>query len=210
LVAEVWQEAGLDAGVLELDTDGARRTVEEALVRRKVVATHYQHVDGTSFAAPITASVAALMLEANPQLTPAAIKNILISTAERLVGHPSIRQGFGVINARAAIEKAVTEEHILNDEIFFAPRVEGKKIVFSYHADEAMTVALSGDFNEWRHDTQFERNGGGVWRAEIPCQPAGPYRYKFLVDGHRWTEDPSHALKEEDGLGGFNSLLVIR
>jgi hypothetical protein len=49
-----------------------------------------------------------------------------------------------------------------------------------------------------------------LWTAATPCQPAGTYRYKFVVDGERWIEDPSHGFKEEDGLGGFNSLLQIR
>ncbi|HEY3580689.1 MAG TPA: S8 family serine peptidase [Pyrinomonadaceae bacterium] len=52
--------------------------VEAALQQEKIVAAHYQHVDGTSFAAPIVASVVAQMIEANPRLTPGAIKNILV------------------------------------------------------------------------------------------------------------------------------------
>ena len=37
-----------------------------------VISGAYKHVDGTSFAAPIVASIAAQMIEANPALTPAA------------------------------------------------------------------------------------------------------------------------------------------
>lgn len=45
--------------------------------------------------------------------------------------------------------------------------------------------------------------------AGIPCQPVGRYRYKLLIDGAWWTEDTSHGLKEEDGFGGFHSILNI-
>ncbi|MFT8131105.1 S8 family serine peptidase, partial [Salmonella enterica] len=76
---------------------------------------HYQHVDGTSFAAPIVASVIAQMLEANPTLTPAAIKNILISTADRIPNATVIRQGYGRLNAHRAVDYAKDEHHALDE-----------------------------------------------------------------------------------------------
>jgi serine protease AprX len=87
--------ARLNPRILGLSNEGARRLIEAELMDRKILATHYQHVDGTSLAAPITASVAALMLEANPSLPPLIAKNILITTARRLGGHPTVRQGVG-------------------------------------------------------------------------------------------------------------------
>jgi len=56
----------------------------------------------------------------------------------------------------------------------------------------------------------FKRTEDGLWQAEIPCKPPGDYRYKFLVDQANWREDPSHGYKEDDGLGGFNSVLLVR
>lgn len=205
-----WQNANLPEFILSTDVSTARQLVEQELTRRKIVATHYQHVDGTSFAAPIVASVAAQMLEANPNLASAAIKNILLSTAVKLAGRPTVRQGFGILNAGLAVEKASQEHHFLDIKSYFPPRIEGKRILFSYHDDGANCVALCGDFNDWQRDeTVFERTGRGLWQAEIPCQAAGEYRYKFLVDETRWTEDPSHGFKKEDGFGGYNSILLI-
>ena len=51
------------------------------------------------------------MIQANPALTPGAVKNILISTADRIATQPAIRQGYGVVNARRAVELAQTERH---------------------------------------------------------------------------------------------------
>ncbi len=210
MLEESWEGAGLDREVTALHRDAARKIVDLELHRRKIVATHYQHVDGTSFAAPITASVCALMLEANPKLTPAVLKNILISSASRLVGRPAIRQGFGVINASLALQLADSEKHHLENDRYHPPRIVDGEIVFRYHDDSASTVKLAGDFNDWDPEAaSFERCGDGLWKISMPCQPAGKYRYKFLVDGARWTEDPSHGLKEEDGYGGFNSVLLI-
>ena len=48
------------------------------------------------------------MLEANSRLTPQQIKRILISTAERVHDVEVERQGWGVVNARRAIEVALS------------------------------------------------------------------------------------------------------
>lgn len=72
-----------------------------------VITRHYKYVDGTSFSAPIISSLVACMFEANPDLTPQAIKRILISTAERLPGYEVDRQGWGVVDPRKAVEAAL-------------------------------------------------------------------------------------------------------
>lgn len=204
------KNGGLDPAILDVSNDDARGRIEADLMKRKVVATHYQHVDGTSFAAPITASIVALMLQANPDLRPLMVKEILITTASRLGGHPTIRQGFGIVNARSAVDLAAIEEHSFDRRDYFPPRIERNQILFCFHDDAAQKVALCGDFNGWhRESTPFKRNGDGLWHSSIPCHPAGSYRYKFLIDELHWTEDPSHGLKEDDGLGGFNSILTI-
>jgi len=43
----------------------------------KLITPHYQHVEGTSFAAPIVASCIACLLEANPALTPLIVRDVL-------------------------------------------------------------------------------------------------------------------------------------
>lgn len=210
LFLENWRKLELPEFLLSTDISTARRFIDDELTRRKIVATHYQHVDGTSFAAPITASVVAQMLEANPTLTPRAIKNVLVSTAIKLAGRLAIRQGFGVLNATLAVEKAIEERHGIDKTAYFPPRIERSRIIFSHHDDNASSVHLVGDFNYWhRSMTPLETDDGGIWRAEIPCLPSGKYRYKFLIDNTRWVEDTTHGFKEEDGLGGFHSILLI-
>ncbi|MBK6588659.1 MAG: S8 family serine peptidase [Acidobacteria bacterium] len=76
--------------------------------RENVITKHYKYVDGTSFSAPIVSSLAAQMLEANPDLTPSQIKKILISTSERLPQYEVDRQGWGVIDPRRAVEAALS------------------------------------------------------------------------------------------------------
>lgn len=207
LSATVWAQAGVGPFDGE-NVDAVRDAVRAELVGNKIVAAHYQHVDGTSFAAPIVASLVAQMLEANPTLTPAAIKSILLSTADRVPGVPAERQGYGTINARRAIDLASRERHALTPSDVRPPYCDASVLVFRCHDDAARTVALAGDFNAWSA-TAMAKGADGLWRVEIPTPAPGRYRYKFVVDGDRWIEDPANERREDDGLGGFHSIVSI-
>ena len=210
LARELKQAAALPEPILNGDAAAIRGFVETALQQEKIVAAHYQHVDGTSFAAPIVASLVAQMLEANPGLTPGAIKNILVSTADRIVTEPVIRQGYGVVNARRAVELAKTERHGLNVAGCKPPRVENGRLLFVFHDDNARDVSVAGDFNDWSHvATPLKRNASGLWCTEIAAPAAGRFAYKFIINGERWLEDPSNGMKAPDNYGGLNSVVVI-
>ncbi len=64
----------------------------------------YLSLSGTSMAAPVVAGTVALMLQANPTLTPNAIKAILQYTAQPYAGYDTLTQGTGFLNARGAVE----------------------------------------------------------------------------------------------------------
>jgi len=64
---------------------------------------YYTTGSGTSFSAPQVAGVIALMLEANPQLSPAQIRDILQRTATPLPPYYLHEAGAGMLNAHAAV-----------------------------------------------------------------------------------------------------------
>jgi serine protease AprX len=66
----------------------------------------YMSLSGTSMAAPVVSGTVALMLEANPKLTPNAVKAILQYTAELRPSTSLLVQGAGVLNARGAVRFA--------------------------------------------------------------------------------------------------------
>ena len=66
----------------------------------------YLSLSGTSQSAPVVAGVVALMLQANPSLTPNAIKGILQYTAQEYSGNSALTQGAGYLNAVGAVELA--------------------------------------------------------------------------------------------------------
>jgi serine protease AprX len=66
----------------------------------------YLSLSGTSMSAPAVAATVALMLQANPALTPNAVKAILQYTAQRHVDYDALTQGAGFLNALGAVELA--------------------------------------------------------------------------------------------------------
>jgi len=84
-----------------------RQLITIKLREGNVISQHYKYVDGTSFASPIVASIAACILEANPALNPQQVKRILIDTAERVPWIQVERQGWGVVAPRKALEVAL-------------------------------------------------------------------------------------------------------
>src|SRR5206468_7088664 len=66
----------------------------------------YLSLSGTSQATPVVTGTVALMLHANPTLTPNAVKAILQYTAQPYAGYDALAQGVGFLNAGGAIELA--------------------------------------------------------------------------------------------------------
>ena len=75
--------------------DGTRRTGSKP----------YLSLSGTSMAAPVVAGTIALMLEANPRLTPNGVKALLEYTAEANRATP-LTEGAGLLNAHGAVRLA--------------------------------------------------------------------------------------------------------
>ena len=66
----------------------------------------YLSLSGTSMAAPVAAGTVALMLQANPGLTPNLVKAILQYTAQLTPGVDYLTQGGGFLNAKGAVDLA--------------------------------------------------------------------------------------------------------
>ena len=95
-------ESITDASTLLYETHPAARlwgTVDTAT-------QPYLSLSGTSMAAPVVAGTVALMLQANPALTPNLVKAILQYTAEHHANYNDLTQGAGFLNARGAVQLA--------------------------------------------------------------------------------------------------------
>jgi subtilisin family serine protease len=66
----------------------------------------YLSLTGTSMSSPVVSGTIALMLQANPSLTPNMVKAILEYTAEARPQYDALTEGAGFLNARGAVEAA--------------------------------------------------------------------------------------------------------
>jgi subtilisin family serine protease len=64
------------------------------------------YLSGTSMATPVVSGAAALLLQANPQLTPNLVKALLMYTAQQLPGFNTFEQGAGQVNLEGAMRLA--------------------------------------------------------------------------------------------------------
>ena len=119
----------------------------------------YTNMDGTSQATPCVAGIVALMLEKNPELTPAQICQILEETSVKLTPTKSNVTGVGRVDALAAINAVPTwdgiEETALNANLFPNPtrdnvtiQCEGMRQIEIYSNDGRLVQSLSVNGSE--------------------------------------------------------------
>ncbi len=203
-----YAQARFSKKTLSLPLDEIRRAIRRRMIDQKTIHPHYQHVDGTSMAAPIVSAIAAQMLEADPTLKPGQVKDFLLHTAEPLPDVPAERQGHGAVNGGRAVAAVLRAAY---DDGATPERSRRRMMTLHYYGSDARQVALIGSFNGWQPgDGQMDRRLPGVWQITIPKPPRGMYPYKFLIDGARWIADPENPDRIEDGYGGFNSLLTVK
>ncbi|HEX2788630.1 MAG TPA: S8 family serine peptidase [Ignavibacteria bacterium] len=136
----------------------------------------YEYGDGTSFSTPITAGVAALLLEANPSLTPMQLREALRMTANQS-DKPDNVLGWGVVNAyNAALYSGIiwspypeiqTNTNGINISTYIASntKLDESSIKVFYNTDGASNydeapLTLSTEV--------FDANGSGRYTASIP------------------------------------------
>lgn len=192
--------------------DDIRRIIRLRMIEQKYIHAHYQHVDGTSMAAPIVSSVVAQMLEANPTLAPGQIEKILCDTAQPLDHFPRDRQGHGVVNAPHAVAYALRAPGGVMHGQPLSPHAHDNVITFRYYDADAKRVTLIGEWNGWKPNAHRLREQAGVWQVTIPRPKRGTYAYKFLVERESqtlWVGDPENLHRTPDGAHGFFSMLDV-
>lgn len=93
---------------------------------------------------------------------------------------------------------------------FYGVKQIGHEVCFSTCFEDAHTVQLAGDFNDWSPSaTPLENLDeiSGDWQTRLPLEP-GRYRYRFVVDG-KWMTDPHNAYVEANEFGELNNIIEV-
>jgi serine protease AprX len=99
----------------------------------------YLSLSGTSMASPVVSGTIALMLQANPRLTPNLVKAILQFTAESRDAYSPLAQGAGFLNTRGAVELAQS----------LAAGVSASDVIAARRAVSARTASPEQDQTPW-------------------------------------------------------------
>ncbi len=183
--------------------------VDRRITELRLVTPHYQHVEGTSFAAPLVAAIVTCMRQANPKLTPARVKELLMISATRIPDAPDERQGAGVVDAGLAVAAALADDDPSPARPRRTPVVGRDTVHFVFHDHGTHSVAVLGSWDGWRSPgTQATQIEAGVWRAIVPRPNPGPHCYKFLLDASTWIPDPANPLRAVNDDGQVNSVFV--
>jgi len=145
----------------------------------------YLSLSGTSQAAPVVAGTVALMLQANPSLTPNAVKAILQYTAEMYSGYSYLAQGAGFLNARGAVDLALAFN---TDPASRAPSPFNwsRQIIWGNHQVEGGDLLAAGN----------------AWAADMAWGAATDPNNDPVTWGINWNSQPSVNIVWGDTCGG--------
>ena len=86
-------------------------------------------------------------------------------------------------------------------------RKQKHKLVFDPAGKKYEKVQVKGSMNDWNPSLGDMKLVDGKWEIEGILNP-GKYHYLFMVDGVE-TIDPNNPEKEDNNIGGFNSVLHV-
>ena len=143
----------------------------------------YLSMSGTSMSAPVVAGAVALMLQANPSLTPNAVKAIIQYTAQIRGWYDPLTRGGGFLNAEGAVRLA---QYFADPASRAYPDTTdwSKRVVWGNQLVRG--GRLTGDANAWATDVTWgalETAGGqsiewGIVCGNWQCDSiAGPWRW---------------------------------
>jgi serine protease AprX len=123
----------------------------------------YLALSGTSMAAPVVSGTVALMLQANPNLTPNLIKALLQYTAQVYPGYSPLREGAGFLNTLGAVRLAKYYANPQPGDPMPIQRVWSRRIIWGSHRLSHGIIKPSA--NAWKN--------GVLWGGAKPLASDG-------------------------------------
>lgn len=84
------------------------------------------------------------------------------------------------------------------------------KVTFTVPAEEAKSVAVVGNFNEWNSEaTPLKKLKNGSFKGTIDLESGSSYEFRYFVDGEYQNEQEADAFSWNDYAGAENSVLSL-
>lgn len=161
----------------------------------------YSSPSGTSFASPATAGVVALIMAANPSLTPAEVESLLESTSDDL-GDPGWDSfyGHGRVNAGRAVEQAAASNNSGDTQ---APSVAITSPSDNSTVNGSVTISVNASDNT--SVSKVELYVGG---SRLGTDVTSPYSFSLNTSSYSQGTSLSLTAYAYDGAGNSASAAV--
>ena len=74
----------------------------------------------------------------------------------------------------------------------------------------ARTAAVSGEWNDWSADADvMHRDADGGFSVTVSLNAGRAYRFRYLLDGHRWDNDWAADAYQPNDFGGDDSVVDL-
>ncbi|MFH1007920.1 MAG: isoamylase early set domain-containing protein [Candidatus Latescibacterota bacterium] len=86
------------------------------------------------------------------------------------------------------------------------------RVTFTLSAEvDAQTVYLCGEFNDWDESAHpMKRRKDGSFSETVSLKSGHSYRFRYLLDGARWENDPAADGYVSNAFGSENSVVEVR
>ncbi|MDO8368532.1 MAG: isoamylase early set domain-containing protein [Saprospiraceae bacterium] len=92
-----------------------------------------------------------------------------------------------------------------------APAVKTSKVTFvlpKEAVENAETVAVFGDFNNWQNGTVLAKQKDGSFKTAVELEKGRSYEYRFLINGEKWENDWAAEAYLLTPFGNYNSVVT--
>jgi subtilisin-like proprotein convertase family protein/subtilisin family serine protease len=144
----------------------------------------YTSASGTSFAGPLTAGVASLVLARMPELTPMQVREAMRMTASQ-PDSPDNDYGWGILNAYEAAhywDAKITHTPLVDTENIANDYAVNCEIIAGNGLDPAMLILFWNNGSSW-NEVALTSTGGDNFTADIPVQISGTDIAYYLQAG---------------------------